>query len=183
MTWKSHAAIATAVTLPFNPALLPVAVAGSTAPDWLEWVGNFFGAHIEHRKQTHYLIIPIALIAISFVFDYRDILFWFGIGYLTHWFADSVTISGVPISPWDKRKIHFFGGAIRTGEPIEYVYSFGLLALSIFVFKPAVLHITQLGDKQEQAIEFNPYNMQYRDLFEKKIIDEKEMVERRFKFF
>jgi inner membrane protein len=38
MTWKSHIAIATAVTLPFNPMAIPVAALGSTAPDWSEWI-------------------------------------------------------------------------------------------------------------------------------------------------
>lgn len=179
MTWKSHAAIATAVTIPFNPALLPAAVAGSTAPDWLEWVANFFGLHFEHRKQTHYLIVPVVLILLSFIVDWNNVVFWFGIGYLTHWFADSVTVSGVPVSPWDSKKIHFFGGALRTGEPMEYVYSFGILALSVLVFQPMLFHF-KAGDEE---IKFNPYYMQYRKLYEKKIIDQKTMLENRFKLF
>jgi len=43
MTWKSHIAIATAVTIPFNPSALGVAILGSTAPDWSEWILKFFG--------------------------------------------------------------------------------------------------------------------------------------------
>jgi inner membrane protein len=174
MTWKSHIAIAAAITIPFNPGLVPVAAVGSTAPDWIEGIAKFFNIHFEHRKETHYLIIPMAIIALSLIIDV-DILFWFGIGYLTHWFADSLTISGVPVSPWDNRKIHFFGGTIRTGETKEYVYSFGLLAISILLFKP-------LQSVTSNSI-YNPYNMDYRSLYEKKIIDEKEMLEKRFKFF
>lgn len=166
--------------MPFNPALVPVAALGATAPDWSEWIGKFFGMHIEHRKQTHYLIVPVGIILLSAFIDYHSIIFWFGIGYLTHWFADSVTITGVPLSPWDTRKIHFFGGSLRTGEPIEYVYAFGILALSIFIFMPA---INKIMNEKENEFSFNPYSMQYRDLYEKKIIDEKEMVEKRFKFF
>ena len=47
MTWKSHIAIATAVTLPFNPMAIPVAVLGSTAPDWSEWILKFFNIRVE----------------------------------------------------------------------------------------------------------------------------------------
>jgi len=176
MTWKSHIAIATAVTLPFNAELIPIAAAGATAPDWIEWILKFFGIHCQHRKETHYLIIPLAIIALSFLIDYRNILFWFGIGYLTHWVADSLTISGVPLTPWDNRKIHFFGGALRTGEPKEYVYSFGLLAISVFLFKPTLASFT--GENS-----FNPYNVNFKHLYEQKIIDEKEYYDNRFRFF
>jgi len=60
-------------------------------------------------------------------------IFWFGIGYLTHWVADSMTISGVPISPYDKHKIHLFGGKLRTGDMGEYIISFSLLAVAVFI--------------------------------------------------
>ena len=59
MTWKSHIAIATAITLPFNPMLIPAAAIGSTAPDWSEWILKFFGITVEHRGFTHYVYIPI----------------------------------------------------------------------------------------------------------------------------
>ena len=178
-------AIAAAVTLPFNPAVLPVSLLGSTAPDWLEWIGKFFGMHIEHRKQTHYLVVPVAILLLSAFIDYRSILFWFGIGYFTHWIADSVTITGVPLSPWDTRKIHFFGGSLRTGDAMEYVYSFGLLAASVFVFMPAAGDIMSFFNTTSTPDEFsfNAYSMQYRELYDQKIIDAKELVEHRFKFF
>jgi len=101
MTWKSHIAIASAVVLPFNPAMLPMSILGSTAPDWSEWILKFFGIKVQHRGATHYIIIPLAFIAFSFLFDFRGMIFWFGIGYFTHWFADSLTISGVPLTPYD----------------------------------------------------------------------------------
>lgn len=138
MTWKSHIAIATAFALPFNPAAIPAAAIGATAPDWLEYVAKFFGLHVEHRKETHYLIIPIMIICASFAFDWRGLLLWFGVGYLTHWVADSMTVSGVPISPRDKHKIHLLGGKIRTGEPLEFIVSFGLLIASASMSSSAI---------------------------------------------
>ena len=54
MTWKSHIAIATACAIPFNPALIPAAALGSTAPDWSEWVLKFFGVQVQHKEMIHY---------------------------------------------------------------------------------------------------------------------------------
>ena len=54
MTWKSHIAIATACTIPFNPALIPAATLGATAPDQSEWVLKFFGVDVQHRGVAHY---------------------------------------------------------------------------------------------------------------------------------
>jgi len=175
MTWKSHTAIAAAITLPFNPALIPAAALGATAPDWLEWIVKFFGIRVEHRKETHYLIIPIIIIIISFFMDFRGIIFWFGIGYLTHWVADSLTITGVPIAPYARYRIHLLGGKIRTGDITEYIISFSLLLLSFIMFKP---NIATANNNI-----FNPYNMNYKELNKKKIIDNKTMLENRFKLF
>ena len=180
MTWKSHIAIASAVTIPFNTALLPIAILGSTAPDWSEWILKFFNIRVQHRGATHYLIIPLAIIAFSFIFDFKNIIFWFGIGYLTHWIADSMTISGVPISPRDRHRIHIFGGTIRTGDMPEYIISFSLLACSLLIFNPLKQYVNE--DKNE-PLKFNVYYMDYKELYEKKIIDEKEYLDHRFKLF
>jgi inner membrane protein len=37
MRWVSHAAIAGSLAALAHPAAVPVAILGSTAPDWLEW--------------------------------------------------------------------------------------------------------------------------------------------------
>jgi len=112
--------IAVGVVLPFNPALLVPAVVGSTAPDWSEWILKFFGIQVEHRRETHYLLVPLAIMFLGALIipfsTLGSVVYWFGIGYLTHWFADSLTISGVPLSPWDRHRIHFFGGKLRTGR-------------------------------------------------------------------
>jgi len=178
MTWKSHIAISTAITLPFAPAAIPVAAIGATAPDWLEWVAKFFGVRVEHRKETHYLIVPLAIIAFSFVLDFKNLIFWFGIGYLSHWFADSLTRSGVPISPWDNNRIYFFGGKLVTGEVGEYIVAFSILAFSVLIFRSNIL----LFDNKNQY-KFNAYFINYKQLYEEKIIDEKEYKENRFKLF
>jgi len=176
MTWKSHTAIATAVALPINPAMIPAATLGATAPDWIEYILKFFGVIVKHRGATHYLYIPILIIFTSLLLD-SDLIFWFGLGYFTHWFADSLTISGVPVSQYDNHRIHFFGGKIRTGEPLEYVVAFGILAVSVVLVKPT------LNILENTKNNFNPYYIDHRELYEKKIIDEKTMIENRFKLF
>ena len=176
MTWKSHIAIASAVTLPFGLPYLPLSIAGSTAPDWIEFLLKFFGVRVRHRGATHYLYIPIAIIILG-VSTENGFLLWFGIGYLTHWIADSMTVSGVPISQFDKHKIHFFGGKMRTGEPLEYIIAFGILAVSIFFVKPTVDYINP--DKHQ----FNPYYINWRKLHDDHIIDNKTMREHRFDLF
>jgi len=176
MTWKSHIAIASAVSIPFNPLYVPFAIAGSTAPDWIEYLLKFFGIRVRHRGATHYLYIPILIIIFSIFIEY-DFLLWFGIGYFTHWFADSMTVSGVPLSQFDNHKIHFFGGKMRTGDPLEYIIAFGLLATSLVFVKPTIEYIDPRKHK------FNPYYMNYRALHEDKIIDNKTMREHRFDLF
>lgn len=182
MTWKSHIAIATACTIPFNPSALPVAILGSTAPDWSEWVLKFFGISVQHRGATHYFIVPLAIIIFSFFFDFRDLFFWFGVGYMTHWFADSLTISGVPLSPWDNSRIHFFGGKLKTGEILEYIISFSLLAMSVTIAKPMLEAVYNFDDEEKIHI-YRVFSMDYHKLNKENIIDNKELLERRFKFF
>ena len=172
-------AIAATVTIPFNPALLPVSLLGSTAPDWSEWILKFFGIRVKHRGATHYLTVPLTIIIFSFLFDFKDMIFWFGVGYLTHWIADSLTISGVPLSPWDNNKIHLFGGKLKTGEMTEYLISFGMLLFALLVFNPAQKYFKS----SDNPLEFNVYYIDYTELYEKKIIDEATYKEKRFKLF
>jgi len=179
MTWKSHIAIATAVCLPFNPAMLSVSILGSTAPDWSEWILKFFGIKVQHRGATHYVIIPLLFIAFSFIWDFKDMIYWFGIGYFTHWFADSLTISGVPLTPYDNSRIHFFGGKLKTGEMLEYIIAFSLLAISITIAKPVLNNF--INPEEENS--FSVFSMDYEDLNSKGIIDNQEYLEKRFKFF
>ncbi|RLA79113.1 MAG: hypothetical protein DRG78_13625, partial [Epsilonproteobacteria bacterium] len=159
MTWKSHIAIATAVTIPFNPSALGIAILGSTAPDWSEYILKFFSINVQHRGATHYVIVPLGIILFSFIFDFRDLIFWFGVGYFTHWFADSLTISGVPLTPWDTSRIHFFGGKLRTGDLMEYIISFSLLAMSVTVAKPMIETVYNFGGGDEYQNTFKVFSM------------------------
>jgi len=179
MTWKSHIAIATAIVLPFNPAMLPSAILGSTAPDWSEWILRFFGINVKHRGATHYVIVPLTIIIFSFIFDYKDVIYWFGIGYFTHWFADALTISGVPLSPLDTSRIHFFGGKLRTGDMLEYIIAFSLLAVSITIAKPILNNFIDYNGESS----FSVFSIDYEELNNRNIIDNKEYLEKRFKFF
>jgi len=179
MTWKSHIAIAVAITLPFNPSLISASILGCTAPDWSEWILRFFGIRVQHRGFTHYVYIPLLIILLSFFIDVRDIIFWFGVGYLSHWFADSLTPSGVPLSQFDNHRIHLFGGRIRTGSFIEYVFAFGFLIIVVSLVKP----FSQLTSGKDSLNHFNVYFNDYSELYEKNIIDEKTYKESRFKLF
>ncbi len=182
MTWKSHIAIASAVTLPFNPVMLVVANLGATAPDWMEWVLKFFNIKVVHRGATHYFIVPLFIILFSFIFDFRDMIFWFGIGYFTHWFADSLTISGVPLTPWDTSRVHFFGGKLKTGDMMEYIISFSLLAMSVTIAKPIINTFYNFGTEVGTST-FKVFSMDYQKLNDENIIDNAELLEKRFKFF
>lgn len=183
MTWISHTTIATALALPFNPAAIPAAVAGSTAPDWLENIIRPFYP-VEHRKETHYLVLWLLLLLCSFLIDINNMLFWFALGGLSHIAADSLTISGIPLSPWHKTKFHLFGGKIkegdfykfRTGDLSEYIIAFSMLAFALYISNPHTIF-------SKNSDTFNPFYINNHKLYEEKIIDEKEYRERRFEFF
>ncbi|EAH5044214.1 metal-dependent hydrolase [Campylobacter coli] len=179
MKWVNHCAIAAAITLPFNPSALPVALAGATAPDWLEWLLKAFGIPVKHRRETHYLSYILIALGFSFLLsEFSTFFLWFMIAYLSHWVCDALTITGVPISPLSKNNTTLFGGRIRTGEPKEYLLCFGILFFSLYIFSPSITNF--LIQKQ---IQFNVYFMDYKRLNELSIIDNKEYLEKRFKFF
>ena len=81
MKWINHIAIAGATTALVNPALVPVALLGSTAPDWLEWVLNKFGHQVRHRTLTHIMLYWIGALAFTLlVWDFHGILAAFAWG-------------------------------------------------------------------------------------------------------
>ena len=123
---------------------------------------------LEISCRNSYSLCDIIFIALSFFIDFKDIMFWFGIGYLTHWVADALTPSGVPISQFDNHRIHFFGGKIKTGAFMEYVLAFGFLLLVVSFVKP----LDQFNNKDD-----------YGKMHEQKIIDEKTYKENRFNLF
>ena len=100
MKWINHIAIAGATTALVNPTLVPVAIIGSTAPDWLERVIKLVtGRDVTHRGVTHYVLAWIIALAFALLlWDFHGILAAFFWGGLTHVLADSMTVSGVPFS-------------------------------------------------------------------------------------
>jgi inner membrane protein len=43
--------------------------------------------------------------------------------------VDAMTLSGMPFGPYCDRRFHLFGARFRTGDPVEYAISFGIVAV------------------------------------------------------
>ena len=81
MRWFNHMLIAGATTAVIAPALVPVAILGSTAPDWLEWIANAMGQQVRHRTVTHVMLYWIGFLAFALLlWDFRGILAAFAYG-------------------------------------------------------------------------------------------------------
>ena len=66
MKWINHLVIAGATTAVVYPTLVPVALLGSTAPDWLEWVLEKLGGRkVKHRGVTHVVLYWVAGLAFA----------------------------------------------------------------------------------------------------------------------
>jgi len=137
MTWISHGIIAYGLNS-FIGFPVSTVILGSTAPDWTE---DLFGVK-EHRGQTHYLaywIIAFIILLILYGIFRHQILFY-GLGFifggLTHLFADSLTVSGIPVAPpkYKIPKIKLLKGMIRTGRTSEFIFV-GFFVLFIFLVK------------------------------------------------
>lgn len=129
MKWFNHILIAGATCAVVAPTLVPLAILGGTAPDWLEKTGLLFGRRVRHRTVTHYLTTwGIAFLAAYFL-DPSGIFTAFAWGGLTHIICDAMTVSGVPFSPYSDRRFHLFGGRFRTGDPAEYLISFFVVVI------------------------------------------------------
>lgn len=123
-------AIAGATTAVVAPPLVPVAIIGSTAPDWMEWIAKLAGRPVPHRGPTHWLIVWAAVMAFfALLWDVHGIGVAFAWGGLSHVMADSLTVSGVPFSPWSERRFHLAGGRLRTGGNGEYLVAWGLVVV------------------------------------------------------
>ena len=175
MKWVNHILISGATTAVINPALVPLAIAGSTAPDWLERVFNTFGIHVKHRAETHIVIYWAVALTISAFIDPTNHLFTaFFYGGLTHCLTDAMTISGVPFSPLSDRKFNLFGGRFRTGDPIEYAISAGVVLLCFSI-------IYGLGYKDDGG--FFPFFFNWGNYYHEGLLDASEWKKRRLQFF
>ena len=165
-------AIAGATTALVAPPLVPVALAGSTAPDWLEWLLELTGHKVKHRGPTHYLLAwSVALAFFLGLWDFHGIGAAFAYGGLTHILADSLTVSGVPFAPHSDRRFHLFGGRLRTGGAGEYGIAWGLVGICLLL---AVL-ITPVSDS------WYPFFYNWGGLYNEGLIDGKEWKDNRFR--
>jgi inner membrane protein len=174
MRWGSHAAIAGSLAALTHPAAVPVAILGSTAPDWLEWTLKVLGQRIRHRQETHYLSLWAAGLLFSLaLWDWHGLLFWFSLGGLLHVLGDALTVTGVPLGPWSDRRFHLFGGRVRTGAPLEYAIA-GAVVLACAVLSWGI-HTNAAG--------FYPFFYDWAGLYEQGIVDAYEWKQNRFRFF
>ena len=89
----------------------------------------------------------------------------------------------MPLSPWDTSRVHFFGGKLKTGDMMEYIISFSLLAMSVTVAKPMISAVYDFSLDGKSANSFKVFSMDYQKLADDNIIDNAELLEKRFKFF
>ena len=174
MKWINHLAIAGATTAVINPVLVPVALLGSTAPDWLEpIIKATTGQDVKHRGVTHYVVVWIAALAFALLlWDFHGLLAAFFWGGLTHVLADSMTVSGVPFAPHSDRRFHLFGGRLRTGESGEYAVAWGIVAICA-----VGMQLIHTGN------DWYPFFYDWAGLYEEGLVDGKEWKDNRFRFF
>ncbi len=180
MKWHNHVIIGTAFGAVINPLIIPSAILGATAPDWLEYILKFCGIQVRHRTVTHvvlYWIIGIAFFIL--VWDYHHLGLGFAVGGFSHTIADSFTISGVPFSPWSDSRFHLFGGKLRTGEAGEYIVAgiIGALCVGWVMYSPV-----KIGMIDQKESGFIPFFYDWKKLYEDGLIDGKEWRDNRTKF-
>lgn len=154
---------------------MPVAIAGSTAPDWLEFLIRLGGGQIQHRGKTHIVLIWV----IGFVAGFFPILDWhyvvtaFCYGGLTHVICDAMTASGVPVTWWSQSRHHLFGGRFTTGQPGEYLFGAGVALLC-----GAIVSVGGIGSNNT-----TPFFRDWPSQYEEGVIDLHEWREHRFEVF
>lgn len=172
MKWFNHILIAGSTCAVIAPALVPVAILGGTAPDWLEWVLSKMGRKVKHRTVTHVVFYwACGLAFFLLAWDFRHIGAAFFYGGLTHVLADAMTIMGVPLWPNSDRRTNLFGGRFRTGQSGEYIFS-GILAGVCFIF----------ASQMHTASDFFPFFYNWQELYQNGTIDAYEWKQNRLNF-
>lgn len=153
----------------------PVAVAGSTAPDWLEWVYTAATRRrIKHQAATHYVAAWLfGLLFGLFVWDWHHALAAFCAGGLSHVFCDALTAQGVPLGWWSDRRFHLFGGRLRTGMMGEYWVA-GAVVAACFGLALLTRHWGGGG--------YSPFFYDWAGFYNEGLIDPKEWKENRFRW-
>lgn len=163
--------IGAAVCAVFNPAAVPAACLGSTAPDWLETLeGRITGRRVKHRAHTHWLAAWAVGAVFAFaIIDWHGWLYWFCMGGVLHWIGDALTVQGVPVGWWSDRRVHLAGGRIRVGGAGEYMAAAFVVVVCAFV-----IYATK------GVSGFIPFFYQWGVMYEKGIIDGHEWRANRF---
>lgn len=167
MKWFAHTVIAGSTAAVISPPLVPAAVIGSVAPDWLETLLRLVGHPVTHRTSTH--VLTHWIIASVVAWFIHPIAFAFALGGLSHIILDALTMSGVPLSPYSRQRLHLLGGRFRTGEPMEYVFAVGY---AVICYAVGSMVFTQ---------EFAPFFYNWGELYEDGVIDGSEWKANRFK--
>ena len=109
--------------------------AGLALSAWLQSFG------VEHRGLTHYgltaLVVTVSSGLLGWWLGYPDVGLAFGLGYLSHILADSLTLAGTPLL-WPLQKeqnFHLLPAAlrIRTGGPVEPLIFIAVTILLVFL--------------------------------------------------
>jgi len=174
MTAKGHVALASAATLtylyvdsklittlPYFEYFLIAILIGSLFPDVDEpdsYIGNklkvvsiVLSSIFKHRTFTHYLILPLSLILVSFLF--KDNVFnqitiiGFAIGILLHDCGDMLTKGGIkgffwPFFPNSRIALLPYSLRFKTFSVEEYIFVYAvLIPLNVLL----ILHFFKMG--------------------------------------
>ncbi|HME87277.1 MAG TPA: metal-dependent hydrolase [Candidatus Nanoarchaeia archaeon] len=142
MLFKTHIAIAFLFGLlsisflnPHNQILFIVLVMfGGLLPD-IDHPKSKIGKYtpiaflFEHRGFFHsFLVIPVIVVLLYFVFDLPSFAVPIAIGYISHLTSDAVTKEGImPLHPISRKRIN---GMIRTGGILEFFIFVSVVILS-----------------------------------------------------
>lgn len=175
MRWFNHTLIAAAPVALVKPSLVPLAIIGATAPDWLEWVAQALRQPVPHRGPTHWVAAwALGLVLSLFMPNPAGaLLLAFAWGGLAHTLADALTVSGVPFSPLSERRFHLLGGRMRTGGAGEYGVSAGVVLICWLVS----------GQIATPGGDYLPFFPNWAERYEQGTASAKEWRENRFRFF
>lgn len=177
MRWVSHTLIGASVCALWQPAAVPAAVLGATAPDWLEWVGrnHLPLARAAHRGATHNLLGWVLVTALGWTVDapWGTHVAAFGIGGSLHWLCDSLTVTGAPLTWWSQHRSTLFGGRMRQGSQTERALAIGVAVVCGLLAWPA----------WNEPGEFSPYLMPWRQHYRAGLIDAAEWRRHRYSPF
>lgn len=177
MRWVSHTLISGSVCALWEPALVPAAVLGATAPDWLEWVGRHHLplAQATHRGATHNLLGWLLVTATGAMLDvtWASAITAFGLGGALHWVCDSLTVTGAPLTWWSQHRSTLFGGRLRQGSKTERAIAIGIAIVCALI-----------GWSQRHSTDgFSPYVMPWRQHYQAGLVDAAEWRRHRYSPF